>query len=290
MTSVKSAYIFTDLEGVAGIDDWDPRHSDYAAQAKGVYERAEMQRLLTGEVNAAIEGLFAAGVEEILVNDAHGAGRTILVEELISGVQLVRGRDRPGWIIGISPRFDALVQVGMHPMAGTPAGCLAHTMSRGYIYRINGREFGEMEQAALLAGELGIPWIFTSGDAHACREAEAWVPGMVTAPVKTGLSATSAIHLAPVDARALIRERVQEAVARAGEIAPLTIPDASSCLDEASGVGPFVMEIVREEPWPAQIRAGAERVDAFTLRYTGASFWQVFHHHFQGQPDFPVPQ
>ena len=125
MPSIKAAYIFTDLEGVAGVDDWDPRHSDYATLAKGVYERAEMQRLLTGEVNAAAEGLFAAGVQEILVNDAHGAGRTILVEELISGVQIVRGRDRPGWVLGLSPRFDALVQVGMHPMAGTPAGCLA---------------------------------------------------------------------------------------------------------------------------------------------------------------------
>jgi hypothetical protein len=49
------------------------------------------------------------------------------------------------------------------------------------------------------------------------------------------------------------------------------------------------MEIVREEPWPAQIRPGAERVDAFTLRYTGDSFWQVFHHHFYGEPDFPLP-
>jgi D-amino peptidase len=282
MTSVKSAYIFTDLEGVAGVDDWDPRRNDYATQAKGVYERSEMQRLLTGEVNAAAEGLFAAGVQEILVNDAHGAGRTILVEELISGVQIARGTDRPGWVLGISRRFDAFFQVGMHPMAGTPNGCLAHTQSRGYTYRINGRDFGEMEQAALLVGELGIPWVFTSGDAHACREAEDWVPGMVTAPVKTGLSTTSAIHLAPVDARALIRERIQAAVAKVDEIAPLTL--------EGAPAGPVVMEVVREEPWPAQIRAGAERVDAFTIRYTGDTFWQVFHHHIRGKPDFPLPE
>ena len=277
MGSIKSVYMFTDLEGVAGVDDWDPRHRDDSALARGVHDRAEMQRLLTGEVNAAAQGLFAAGVEEILVNDAHGAGRTILVEELVSGVQIARGTARPGWVLGISPRFDALVQVGMHAMAGTPGACLAHTQSRGYTYRINGREFGEMEQAALLAGELGIPWIFTSGDAHACQEAEGWVPGMVTAPVKTGLSITSAIHLAPVDARSLIREQIQEAVARAGDIAPLTLE------------GPVVMEIVREEPWPAQIRAGAERVDAFTIRYTGDRIWGVLHHHFYGDPDRPLP-
>jgi D-amino peptidase len=278
MVRIRSAYVFTDLEGVAGVDDWDPRNRDYGPQAKGVAERAEMQRLLTGEVNAAAEGLFAAGVEEILVVDGHGAGRTILVEELISGVQIGRGTERPNWLVGISPRYDALMQVGMHAMAGTPNACLAHTQSRGYTYRINGREFGEMEQAALLAGELGIPWVFTSGDAHACREAEAWVPGMVTAPVKTGLSLTCAIHLTPADARVLIRERVQEAVARTGEIEPLALE------------GPFVMEIEREEPWPARIRPGAERVDAFTIRYTGERFWSVFHHHFYGKPDLPLPE
>jgi len=275
---IKSAYIFTDLEGVAGVDDWDPRHREDAVQARGVHDRAEVQRLLTGEVNAAAEGLLAAGVQEILINDAHGAGRTILVEELISGVQIARGVERPGWVLGLSSRFDALLQVGMHAMAGTPNACLAHTQSRGYVYRVNGRELGEMEQAALLVGELGIPWVFCSGDAHACREAEAWVPGIVTAPVKTGLSLTSAIHLAPVDARALIRERVQAAVAAADRIAPLRIE------------GPVVMEVVREEPWPAKIREGAERVDAFTLRYTGDSFWSVFHHHIRGRPDFPLPK
>jgi D-amino peptidase len=278
INTIKSVYMFTDLEGVAGIDDWDPRNREDAAHARGVFERSEMQRLLTGEVNAAAEGLFEAGVEEVLINDAHGAGRTILVEELISGVQIVRGVGRPGWMLGISPSFDALVQVGMHAMAGTPNACLAHTQSLGYIYRINGHEFGEMEQAALLAGELGIPWIFTSGDSHACREALAWVPGMVVAPVKIGLAINCAIHLTPGDARDLIKEQIQLAVIRTAEILPLTIQ------------GPIVMDIEREEPWDtAKLRPGAEQVDAHTIRYTGDSFWSVFHHHFYGKPDYPLP-
>ena len=37
-------------------------------------------------------------------------------------------------------------------------------------------------------------------------------------------------------------------------------------------------------------REGAERVDAFTIRYTGGSFWSIFHHHFYGKPDFPYPE
>ncbi|NLS79290.1 MAG: M55 family metallopeptidase [Chloroflexi bacterium] len=276
--TIKSVYMFTDLEGAAGIDDWDPRHRDDGAQARGVADRAEMQRLLTGEVNAAAQGCFDAGAEEVLICDAHGAGRTILVEELISGVTIARGTNRPMWLLGIAPRFGALVQVSMHAMAGTPVGCLAHTQSQGFIYRLNGREVGEMEQAAYLAGDLGIPWVFTSGDVHACREAASWVPGLVTAPVKTGLGLNCAIHLAPVDARKLIRERIQEALRKAGEIKPLVLPS------------PCVLEVQKVEPWPAQIKAGAERVDAFTLRYTGASAWQVLHHHFYGKPDLPLPE
>ena len=275
--SVKSVYMMTDLEGSAGVDDWDPRHREDATTAKGVYDRAEMQRLLTMEVNAAAEGLFAAGVEEIIINDAHGAGRTILSEELISGVKLVQGVNRPCWLPGLSPRFDALIQLGMHAMTNTPNGCLAHSMSRRMVYRVNGAEVGEMEMAAYLCGHLGIPWVFTSGDLHACTESERWVNGIVTAPVKEGLGELCALHMAPVDARALIRTRVYEAM----EIVENTEPLIAE--------SPVVMEVTFPEPIPPSTKKGLERVDDFTIRCEGESFWQVFHHYVYGKPDFPVP-
>ncbi len=275
--TVKSVYMMTDLEGVAGVDDWDPRHRVDATTAKGVYDRAEMQRLLTGEVNAAAEGLFAAGVEEVIINDAHGAGRTILSEELVSGVKLVQGVKRPCWLPGLSPGFDALIQVGMHAMTGTPNGCLAHSMSRDMVYRVNGAEVGEMEMAAYLCGHLGIPWVFTSGDLHACTESERWVSGIVTAPVKEGLGELCALHIAPADARALIKTRVQEAVAAARDIEPL-IADS-----------PVVMEVAHPEPDRLSVRDGCERADDRTIRCKSESFWQVFHNLFYGKPDFPVP-
>ncbi len=275
---IKHVYMMTDLEGAAGVDDWDTRHTDYATTAKGVFERSEMQRLLTGEVNAAAEGLFAAGVEEILINDAHGAGRTILPEELIPGVRLVKGTNRPCWLPGLSPRFDALVQVGMHAMTGTPGGCLAHSMSRNITIRVNGDEVGEMQVAAFLCGALGIPWIFTSGDSHACTESEGWVDGIVTVPVKEGIGERSAIHIAPVDARERIRSRIQDAVRSADAISPLVIE------------GPVVMEVHHPDPWPLKIRNCAERVDAFTLRCEADTFWSAFHAYFFDKPDFPMPE
>ena len=278
MKSVKSVYLMTDLEGVAGVDDWDPWRSDYVNEARGVLERSEMKRLLTGEVNAAAEGLFAAGVENILINDAHGGfSRTILPEELISGVRIARGTERPCWLVGFDSGFDAIVMVGMHPIGYTPRGCLAHTMARGEKYRVNGVEVGEMQIAAYLAGQLGVPWIFVSGDVHACRQAEASVPGIVQAPVKEGLSATSAIHMAPVDARNLLREQIQKAVANVDEIEPLRID------------GPVTLERWREDADASEGGPGSERMDANTVRWKGEHFWQVFHHAFYGKPDLPLP-
>lgn len=58
-------------------------------------------------------------------------------------------------------------------MSDTVGGRLAHAMSESIeAYRINGRAVGKMESAAYLAGELGIPWTFASGDLHPCRETD----------------------------------------------------------------------------------------------------------------------
>ena len=81
-----------------------------------------------------------------------------------------------------------------------------------------------------------------------------------------------------MDARNTIRDRIQRAVSSATEIAPLVLPEGLAAL-----------EIERQDPWPAQIKPGAERLDAFTIRFTGDHSWQVFHHCFYNKPDLPLP-
>src|SRR5881628_3650995 len=59
--------IMADMEGVSGIVVWD--------QVNGgapLYE--ESRRLYTEEINAAVRGARAAGANEIVVVDCHGAG------------------------------------------------------------------------------------------------------------------------------------------------------------------------------------------------------------------------
>gem|GEM_PF-6144128 len=48
-------YIVTDLEGIAGVIDWEKRKDEGLPNTA---KRQRYSRLLTGEVNAAIEGCF----------------------------------------------------------------------------------------------------------------------------------------------------------------------------------------------------------------------------------------
>ena len=58
-------FLSADMEGVAGVVDWDQCRVGGAGYDVGC-------RLLLGEVNAAIDGAFAAGATSVTVTDAHG--------------------------------------------------------------------------------------------------------------------------------------------------------------------------------------------------------------------------
>ena len=91
-----------------------------------------------------------------------------------------------------------------------------HTQNSRSIdyYKLNGWPIGEIAQFALCTGALGVPLIFLSGEEAAYREAEELVPEIVIASVKVGLARSSVISLSALMARALIKERIQEAVAK----------------------------------------------------------------------------
>jgi len=67
------AFISCDIEGISGITG--PEETD---PSKHAHERS--RKLMTGDVNAAIEGALLAGADEILVNDYHWTMRNVLIE------------------------------------------------------------------------------------------------------------------------------------------------------------------------------------------------------------------
>ncbi|MBI2298920.1 MAG: M55 family metallopeptidase [Armatimonadetes bacterium] len=215
-------YIITDLEGVAGVCLFEQTRPPDAVEA----ELLRARRLLTGEVNAAVQGCLDGGAERVVVNDGHGGGFSILPEELHEATELVHGRERPNILPGLDESFDAVILLGYHAMYGTPTGILHHTQSsKSWAgYWINGELMGEIGQMAILAGTYGLPVIAVTGDLAACDEAAALLgPDLVTVAVKEGYSRHCARTFAPAKAREMIGAGCREALQRhqTGRLVPL---------------------------------------------------------------------
>lgn len=216
-------YIMTDLEAVAGVRDFE----NWCVPEGRYYDLA--QKLLTLEVNAAIEGFAAAEATEFMVADGHGRG-AINIELLDPRADMRRGWPT-GWPLGLDDgHYDALAFVGQHAMAGTEYAHLAHTQGLNYIdLSVNGRSIGEFGQLAMCASELGIRSIFGCGDLAFTVEAAALVPGIETVCVKRGLNPgrgdellseaygrrnVAAVHVQPERAREMIRAGAERALHR----------------------------------------------------------------------------
>ena len=230
-------YVMTDLEGTAGVQNF----AEWTGPGKPHYGVA--RRLLTLELNAAIDGFFEAGATEILVADGHGPG-AIDIELLDPRVEYLRGWGEGPYPLCLDASFDAIGWVGQHAKAGTEYGHMAHTQSTGILdLSVNGVSVGEFGQVAMCASELGVRSIFGSGDRAFAREAEALVPGIETVAVKQGVKpgtgndlsqeayarfTSSARHLHPERARRLVREGAAQSVRRAKRedfgIVPLSPP------------------------------------------------------------------
>jgi D-amino peptidase len=221
----------TDLEGVAGVVQWENRKDESPAN---LIMRQQKSRLLTGEVNAAVDGAFAAGATEVVVDDSHGGAYTIDFEALDARARIVHGRERPRIMTAMDESFDGMIFVGAHAMAGTKGGVLYHTMSWTVReIRINKTPIGEIGIFAFVAGAFGVPTLMVTGDAAACREAAALVPGLVTVAVKEGYSRYSALCQSPATAQKMIRKGAKQAIARRAKVRPFVLKPPFTYQDDA---------------------------------------------------------
>lgn len=202
--------VMTDIEGAAGVVSFEDQAD---AEGRG---HGQAKKLLTGEVNAAVEGFLEAGATEILILDGHGGG-AISFEDLHPAARLLHGKPQT-WRDPSNPlvsQYDVAAMVGMHAMAGTADGVLHHTMSRKTVegYTLNGKPIGEIAIFALYCGAFGVPAILVTGDDAACREGCELIPELTTASVKKGLNRTCAISLPPAAARQAVRDGARLALA-----------------------------------------------------------------------------
>ena len=212
-------FVFCDLEGVSGVCRFFQTRRDGRR-----YEEA--RRLLMGDVNACIDGLAAAGVDEIIVRDGHGVPYNFVPELMDPRAKYIVGPWYGRPIGGLEPDCDALILLGHHGMAGAPNALLSHTQTPrdGRRYWYNDRETGEMGQEALVAGHFDIPLIMVSGDDATCLEARDFFgDAPVAVSVKTGFGREGGMLLAPEAAHQRIRDGAKEAVASLPECRPYKI-------------------------------------------------------------------
>jgi D-amino peptidase len=210
--------ISTDMEGVAGVThlaQCRPSHADYP----------RFRRLLTYEVNAAVDGAFEGGADEVVVNDAHFMMTNIIIEELDPRSSLISGSNKLlCQMEGIDQSVGAVFFVGYHEGDGDGDGVVNHTLMSATIrcVRVNGASVDEATLNALVAADYGVPVALVTGDDRVCAAAAAHLRDVEVAPVKRAIDRLSAESRSVESARALIRDRARAAVHNVlGGLAPL---------------------------------------------------------------------
>jgi D-amino peptidase len=253
--------ISADMEGISGVvasEHVSPGHAEYA----------RFRKLMTADVNAAIEGALAGGADEIIVNDSHGPMTNILIEELNPAAELISGSPKPfGMMQGIAPDIDLVFFVGYHAASGTGEAVLEHTWSGRHLFslQLNGIQVGETGLNAALAGAHDVPVVLVTGDQAVVGEATSLLGEIETVQVKQGITRTAARCLHPQVAHELIREAARRAMSRSVE--------------------PFVLQepVTVQVTFPRSLNAdmaelvpGSTRVDGRTVEWTGEEMPDVY--------------
>jgi len=213
-TRPRKIFISVDMEGITGVvqpAQLDPDGFEY--------QRA--REWMTGEVNAAITGIRAAGPAEIVVCDSHGNGQSVLIDKLPDDVRIVRGFPRPLEMLqGIDASFAAAMFIGYHGSEWMAGAVRSHTISSARLLgiRLNGMEVSEGIFNAALAGHFGVPVALISGDRLAVTQLQKVVPAAEGAVVKEPYGYHSAMTVTPARGQALIRDAAQRAMTKLGSL------------------------------------------------------------------------
>ena len=208
-------YVSADMEGVAGVVDWDQCRVGGPGQQEGA-------RLLLGEVNAAVEGAVAAGADDVVVNDAHGLMANLAPDGLVGRASYLSGRHKPDYMMqGLDSSFDAVLYVGYHGSMPS-ASVLSHTYNPRVVSdaRIGGVRAGESGINALAAAGHGVPVALVTGDQVVGPEAEPFCPGIRSVVVKESLSREAALSVHPEVARHRVRAGTTAALGDLGRLDP----------------------------------------------------------------------
>jgi D-amino peptidase len=259
-------WISFDMEGVAGIVDWDQcRPTGGPAYALGC-------ALLLDEVNAAIEGAIAGGATDILLNDSHGRMANLDPRLVAGNASYIAGGHKPRYMTqGLDETADAAFFVGYHGSISGRPSTLSHTYNPEVFAaaRVNGTEVGESGINALVAEHFGVPIAFVSGDRVTREETEPFATGAVFVTTKESITRFSATSLHPTESCRQIRAGAEQAVRQvvAGSVPTPGLPRPTTLeLDLQTA------DMAEVATWARGVQRAGER----SVRITGTDLLEVF--------------
>jgi D-amino peptidase len=258
--------IAADMEGITGVTNWDqvdPNHAEYP----------RFRRQMTGDVNAAVQGVCKAGVKEILVTDGHDRGTNILLEDLDPCAHLICGDYSPlAMVQGIDQGIDGLIFIGYHARAGSQNAILDHTWSSRRVANLwlNDILVGEYGLNGAVAGHFNVPVLMLTGDQTACAQASELLGSIETVVVKTAVSRMAAECLPPQITEELIQKAAIQAVKR------LIAGEAPKPLALTTPVHVTIDFNSSDQADQASVLPGSKRLDGRRLTFTSEDMLSAY--------------
>ncbi|MBX8632605.1 MAG: M55 family metallopeptidase [Thermoplasmata archaeon] len=231
---------------------------------------AEGRKTMTLLSSALAEGYHSAGIEDIVIADAHGNMVNLVYSSLPDFVKVVKGGIRQlDMIHGIDRSVDALAMLGFHAAAGTARSSFDHTYDGSTFHRIlvNGEPASEFHLCTLVAGEYGVPVILVAGDDKLRAEVERIAPWATYAQLKESSGYWSSTYDSLSDIQSALRAAAKLSIAslagkgRKRARALVARPPIEFVFEMKRSVYADVGELV----------PGMKRGDGYTLMYRAGS-------------------
>ncbi|MDQ0810112.1 D-amino peptidase [Streptomyces sp. B3I7] len=249
-----------DMEGATGVT-WP------ADVLPGTPQWERCRSMFTSDVNAAVQGFFDGGADEVLINEAHWTMRNLLLEQLDDRAHMLTGRHKPlSMVEGIQHSdVDGIAFLGYHAAAGME-GVLAHTYLANQITGVwlNDVRASEGLLNAHVAAEYGVPVVLVTGDDVTCEDALGYAPEALKVAVKDHVSRYAAVCRTPARTAADIRAAAKDAATLAVRHAP------------AQG-GPFTVAVEFDAEHLAAattVVPGVARAGERKVAYTSATMYE----------------
>jgi D-amino peptidase len=255
-------HISVDMEGIAGV-------ATGADTTPGAPHFEYCRELMTAECNAAIEGCFDGGADEVIVNDSHDGMLNLIQRQVDRRARVIRGSAKAlGMMQGIDDSTAATMFVGYHARTGND-GVLNHTMRGGDVQGVflNGEPAGELRLNAALAGWHDIPVALISGDNVLCEEGRNVLGPVPAVEVKEAVDKYTALSVHPEVAQERIREAARHAVENLSDLAPYRIetPTTLRVLWNSTSITAMCTNV-----------PGVQRVSPREIEYTSDEYPQVY--------------